>query len=96
MRSILPRVVVGTCLLLFAIAARGASVASAVSAYSKGDRASAYREFLSLARIGNGVAQLNVGVMLLNGEGVPRDVREGFYWLMCAQDNGVADARPGA
>jgi len=86
--------------LLAWVAAAAASAAGAVTldaaiaAYEKRDLPTAYRQFQALARIGNGLAQYNLGVMLLNGEGVPRSVREGYYWLMCAADHGVADARP--
>ena len=71
-----------------------ADIKSATAAYDRGDRAAAYREFLSLAKLGNALAQYNAGVMLVNGEGMPRDVRGGYAWLLCAQDHGNQDAGP--
>jgi TonB family protein len=71
-----------------------ATLQTATAAYERRDYTTAHREFLVLARVGNGLAQFNLGVMLLNGEGVKRSVREGYAWLLCAADHGIADARP--
>jgi len=71
-----------------------ADIKSATAAYDRGDRAAAYRAFLALAKLGNALAQYNAGVMLVNGEGMPRDVRGGYAWLLCAQDHGNQDAAP--
>ena len=81
-------------LLLCGTNARAQSLEAATAAYGKRDFAAAHRGFLALARIGNGEAQYNLAVMLLNGEGVTRNVREGYAWLLCAQDYGIADAEP--
>jgi uncharacterized protein len=94
MRAPGPRMIAIGLLALGGATAHGASVESAAAAYQKRDFPAAYREFAALARIGNGVAQFNLGVMLLNGEGVARNVRQGYAWLLCAQDHGVEDAEP--
>ena len=73
---------------------RAATIATATAAYDRHDLETAFREYQSLARLGNGFAQYNAGVMLLNGEGTRRDVRAGYAWLLCAQDHGIAEAGP--
>ncbi len=69
-------------LLLTALA--GTAVAGpfedAVSAYERGDYATALREFRVLAEQGNAEAQTRLGTMYLRGIGVPQDAAEAERW----------------
>jgi len=63
---------------------------AALSHYKQGDYALAFREFLGLARLGQPLAQLNVGYMYAAGRGTtPNDI-EAYAWAMLASENGEA------
>jgi uncharacterized protein len=57
-------------------------------ALEKGDYAAALKEFLSLAREGNSIAQFNLGFMYHEGKGVPQDSKEALKWYRLAADQG--------
>lgn len=78
-------------LLLAATPAR-ADFRRAVAAYERGEFPVALAEFERLARLGNSRAQYNLGLMLVQGEGAPRDLQRAFAWLEAAQANGEPDA----
>ncbi len=82
-------------LLLAALA--GTAVAGpfedAVSAYERGDYATALREFLVLAEQGHASAQHNLGVKFNKGEGVPQDYAAAIKWYRKAAEQGYADAQ---
>lgn len=63
------------------------------TAYERGDYTTAFREFLPLAQEGNHVAQHNLGVMYVQGQGVPRDFAEARKWFRKSADQGFADAQ---
>ena len=65
----------------------------AVSAYDRGDYATAIRLLRPLAERGDAEAQNNLGVMYDNGRGVPRDDTEAAKWFRKAADQGIADAQ---
>jgi hypothetical protein len=45
---------------------------------------------LAAARANNGDAQYNLGIAYLNGDGVPRDFVEAYFWLtVCTETAGV-------
>lgn len=70
------------------------SVASeAVTAYQKGDFATAIRNWRSLAEQGDVSAQFNLGVMYANGQGVPQGHKEAVAWYRKAAERGDADAQ---
>jgi len=48
---------------------------------------------LDLAQQGNARAQVNLGLMYYQGEGVPRDYQEALKWWRKAADQGDADAQ---
>jgi hypothetical protein len=57
------------------------------------DTAQAFHWFSVAAELGNANAQANLGVMLVNGTGVPRDVTQGLEWLIIANaEAGNGDA----
>ena len=65
----------------------------AVTAYQRGDYATAIREFRVLAEQGNAAAQLKLGLMYDNGRGVPRDYQEALKWHRLAAEQGDAAAQ---
>ncbi len=62
----------------------------AVSAHERGDYATALREFRVLAKQGFASAQLNLGFMYDNGEGVLQDYAEAVKWYRLAAEQGHA------
>ena len=69
----------------------------AVSAYKRGDYATALREFRELAAQGHGYAQTYaqnyLGLMYAKGDGVPQDYAAAVKWYRMAAEQGDADAR---
>ena len=57
-------------------------------AYLSGDYATAFKEFLPLAKQGNAHAQLYVGAMYRAGQGIPQDYNEAMRLLRLAADQG--------
>jgi hypothetical protein len=49
--------------------------------YEKGDYAGAMKYFLLGARYADKVSQLSIGLMYLNGQGVPKDPVTGYAWV---------------
>ncbi len=64
-----------------------------VAAYKRGDYATALREFRPLAERGDAKAQYGLGVMYLNGQGVPQDSAEVVKWHRKAAEQGHAVAQ---
>lgn len=75
------------------IAAWGDAVADAVSATDRGDYAAAFPVFLRLAEQGIAPFQAIVGVMYVNGQGIPQDEIEAVRWFRLAAEQGYADAQ---
>jgi TPR repeat protein len=69
------------------------SVHNAMAAYQKGDYATAISLFQPLAEGGNASAQVALGLMYDNGQGVARDYAEAVKWYRLAADQGSADAQ---
>ncbi len=63
------------------------------AAYQRGDYATALREFRPLAEQGIAEAQFNLGLMYLNGDGVPQDYAEAVKWYRKAAEQGNADGQ---
>ena len=59
-----------------------------VAAYEREDYAAALREFLPIARRGDGMAQSYVGVMYQYGLGSTADLEKAVYWYSQAADSG--------
>ena len=57
-------------------------------AYNAGDYATALQEWRPLAEQGSAVAQISLGSMYKNGEGVPQDYAEAVRWYRLAADQG--------
>jgi len=64
-----------------------------VDAVKKGDFATALREWKPLAQRGVVDAQLNLGLMYVNGDGVPQDYKEAVKWFEKAVEQGDAMAQ---
>ncbi len=87
----------GVVLLLTAAAALApavhADLYSASGEYEKGDYARSFSDFLSLAKLGQPLAQLNVALMYRAGQGIaPSDIHA-YAWATLAAENGEAKAR---
>jgi uncharacterized protein len=61
-----------------------------LAAANKGDFKTALREWLPLAKQGDGKAQIEIGLMYSNGEGVLQDDMEAVKWYRLAADQGHA------
>lgn len=62
-------------------------------AFLQGDYATAKQELTPLAHAGNPVAQTNLGLMLLNGDGGKRDRASALKWFTLAAEQGYAEAQ---
>src|ERR1035437_4566743 len=81
-------------LLLFLVTGSAlADLAAGQQAMKNGDYVTAFKEFLPLAKEGNAVAQLYLGFLYDEGEGVPRDYKEAAKWYRSAAEQGQADAQ---
>src|SRR5205823_4000343 len=63
-----------------------------MSAYKQGNYATALAELRPLAENGSALAQVALGVMYTNGQGVPQDFKEALRWYRLAanEENGGA------
>jgi S1-C subfamily serine protease len=64
-----------------------------MTAYKRGDYATALREWSPLAKQGHAHAQLYLGFMYYQGQGVPQDSKEGLRWYRLAAEQGDAFAQ---
>lgn len=72
------------CLFVLSLAVAGSAAAdfrAGLTAYQRGDYASALREWRPLAEAGDPTAQLYLGLMYENGQGVPADLAEARRWF---------------
>ena len=70
----------------------GADFQKGFAAYKSGDFATALREWTPLAEQGIAVAQSNLGLMYVKGEGVPQDYKTAVKWFSLAAKQGNANA----
>lgn len=69
----------------------GSSIQDAMAAYQKGDYATAISLFQPLADDGDASAQVALGVMYDNGQGVTRDYIQAVKWYRLAAEQGNVD-----
>jgi TPR repeat protein len=69
------------------------TVSTGVAAYDRGDYFTALRTLQPSAQAGDGLAQYHLGVMYLNGYGVPKKPELALEWLSKAASAGVRDAQ---
>src|SRR5215469_12224406 len=62
-------------------------------AYQRGDYAAAYAWFEAGAKKGDRLAQFNLAMLLLRGEGAPVDIDGGVAWLTKAANAGMSQAQ---
>ena len=79
-------------LALFGVA-RAGPFEDAQAADQKGDYATELQILRPLAEQGNALAQLGLGVMYANGQGVPQDDAQAVVWYRKAAEQGDADAQ---
>ena len=63
------------------------------TAYKRGDFATALQLWRPRAELGSEVAQVNLGFMYYNGQGVPQDDGEAAKWYRLAAEQGNANAQ---
>ncbi len=72
------------CLLLGAIAARGADFADGAQAFDGGDYQGAFETWRMLAETGDGEAQLALAGLYRFGQGIPADMAQAARWYQAA------------
>ncbi len=77
----------------FATAPAFADLQKGWNAYNNGDYKTALREFQPLAEQGDKSAQLGLGMMYQDGEGVPQDYKEAVKWFTLAVEQGHVGAQ---
>lgn len=83
-----------TALLSLAIALPAlADFASGLAAYQKGDYAAAAKEWRPEAEQGDAPSQYNLGLLYLDGHGVPQDPTEAAKWFRRAAEQGYTEAQ---
>ena len=87
------RGIAAALLLLAATSVAAADFDTGMRAYKRGDYASAFREFRALAEQGHAIAQIALGIMYDNGEGVPENDRQAVFWYRKAAEQGNARAQ---
>lgn len=69
-------------------AAFAVDLVSAQAAYDKGDFEEAFKQFLSMAEGGNGLAQSSTGVMYDMGQGTKKDYDKAVEWYKKSAEQG--------
>ena len=70
-----------------------ADFAAGLRAYENKDYATALKEWLPLAEAGDAPSQFNIGLMYLDGVGVPQNDEKAVLWFRMAADQGYAKAQ---
>ncbi len=78
---------------LLVLPALGADFAKGLSAYDKGDYATALNEWKPLAEEGDAPSQFNLGLLYYDGHGVPQDYSEAARWFERSAEQGYAKAQ---
>ncbi len=87
------RLALAAALVLLLTAHARADFGAGISAYERGDYATALAEFRRAAEQGSVVAQVNLAAMYYKGQGVPQDDAEAAKWYRKAADQGDAVAQ---
>ena len=67
--------------------------AAGMAAYEKHDYATAVKEWRPLAEAGDAPTQFNLGLMYLDGVGVPQNSEQAMEWFRKSADRGYAKAQ---
>jgi TPR repeat protein len=89
----LKRLLLAASMCCLVATANAAPFDDAVAARNRGDYAQALKIFRPLAAQGDASAQLNLGVMYAEGQGVPQDYKEAVKWFRLAAAQGNAQAQ---
>lgn len=85
------------CLIALLIPPSGilaaADFASGLAAYQKGDYVTAANEWRPLAEEGEASVQYNLGLLYLDGHGVPQDYTEAVKWFKRSADQDYTEAQ---
>ena len=87
----LPRLALLASLVLIALPASAGPI-EAQAAFDRGDYIGAYKEWLPLADKGDALAQLHLGDLFAQGQGVTADDDAAFKWYQKAARQGNAAA----
>src|SRR2546428_753959 len=94
MRFWLQRFLLGAfTILLCSLLSAAADLESAKRAYEQKDYSTALNEFTPLAEQGNAGAQLFLGKMYMNGQGVLKDPEQAIKWFKASALQGNSDAQ---
>jgi uncharacterized protein len=87
--------IVSSLMLLWALtpALPAADFAKGVAAYNKGDYSAAVKEWRPEAEDGDAQAQFNMGLLYLDGHGVPQDPGEAAKWFRRSAEQGYTQAQ---
>jgi TPR repeat protein len=80
-------------LLLVAVLPALADFQAGLDAYNKGDYVTAAKEWRTLAEAGGPIAQFNLGLLYLDGHGVPQSDAEAVNWFRRAAEQDYAQAQ---
>ena len=70
-----------------------ADFATGLAAYQKGDYTTAAKEWRPLAEDGDAATQFNLGLLYLDGHGVPQDYAEAAKWFRRSAEQGYTEAQ---
>jgi len=93
--KIIRMIVLSLLLAIHGLACDGYSdrLTAGAMAYDKGDYKAALRKWRPLAEQGNAGAQLNLGQLYRQGQGVPQDYKEAMQWYYKAAEQGDGTAQ---
>src|SRR5215813_1523849 len=92
MRKLIALIVVGVMLSIAQVASAG-PFEDGLSAYQRGDFATALKLWRPLAEQGNAQAQNQVGDMYYDAKGVAQDYKEAVRWYRLAAEQGDAEGQ---
>ena len=87
------RFAVALSAVLLLASAASADFQTAYEAFNAGDYETAYAEWMPLAEEGSAAAQFNIGLLLDEGKGRERDMKQAVEWYHRSADNGFARAQ---
>ena len=79
--------------LVSTVSAAAADFAAGLQAYQKGDYAAAAKEWRPLAEQGSADAQFNLGLLYVDGKGVPLDYGQAIQWFTRAAEQDYEKAQ---
>ena len=89
MKHLLAPTLLAAILSLWLTASAWAHFYEGLAAYNRGDYATAFEEWLTVAEHGEAGAQYNLGFMYDHGQGVPQDYAEAVRWYRLAAEQGT-------